>query len=88
MIAALAALRLPGKGQWIRFPIPAVSGGSTQLHVGPDKSPYQIKMEIPGKTMVAVIRERYTGAKFFFDRQNGWGTESWNPIVRLGPQPG
>eukprot|EP00959_Pyramimonas_sp_CCMP1952_P013860 293147-Pyramimonas_sp.AAC.1 len=44
--AALSALRLPGKGQWMRFPIPAASGGSTQLHIGPDKNPYEIKMEI------------------------------------------
>ncbi|CAK0790781.1 unnamed protein product [Prorocentrum cordatum] len=49
--AALSALRLPGKGQWMRFPIPAASGGSTQLHIGPDKNPFQVKMEITGRVL-------------------------------------
>eukprot|EP00959_Pyramimonas_sp_CCMP1952_P299235 6258895-Pyramimonas_sp.AAC.1 len=26
--------------------------------------------------------------KFFFDRQNGWLSENWNPVLRLEPQPG
>eukprot|EP00959_Pyramimonas_sp_CCMP1952_P029175 612032-Pyramimonas_sp.AAC.1 len=45
-------------------------------------------MEITGKRMVAALRDEFKDAKFFFDRQNGWITESWNPIVRIEPQPG
>ncbi|CAK0903916.1 unnamed protein product [Prorocentrum cordatum] len=87
-VQALGALRLPGKGNWMRFPVPGASGGSTQLHVGADKNPFQIKREIAGKKITAVLREKYPDAKLFFDRQNGWISESWNPILRLEPQPG
>eukprot|EP00959_Pyramimonas_sp_CCMP1952_P005036 105826-Pyramimonas_sp.AAC.1 len=70
----------------MRFPVPAASGGSTQLHIGPDKSPYQIKLETAGNT--SVLREEHPQCKFFFDRQNGWLSENWNPVLRLEPQPG
>eukprot|EP00959_Pyramimonas_sp_CCMP1952_P230009 4808546-Pyramimonas_sp.AAC.1 len=72
----------------MRFPVPAASGGSTQLHVGADKNPFQIKREIAGKKIAAILREKYPDAKLFFDRQNGWISESWNPFLRLDPQPG
>ncbi|CAK0789660.1 unnamed protein product, partial [Prorocentrum cordatum] len=84
---ALAALRL-GQGQWMRFPVPAASGGSTQLRSGPDKSPHQIKLEIAGKKVTNVLRQEHPQCKFFFDRHNGWLSENWNPVLRLEPQPG
>eukprot|EP00959_Pyramimonas_sp_CCMP1952_P215209 4502998-Pyramimonas_sp.AAC.1 len=37
--------------------MPAASGGSAQLHAGPDKNPHQIKLEIVGEKMVSVLRE-------------------------------
>ncbi|CAK0823128.1 unnamed protein product, partial [Prorocentrum cordatum] len=61
---------LKNKDGLVCFPVPTVEGLSMQLHVGPDKSPCQIRTKIQGKRFLASPRETLPEGKFF-DRGSG-----------------
>ncbi|CAK0807904.1 unnamed protein product [Prorocentrum cordatum] len=58
----LGAQRL-GPGQWKRFETTAADGQSTALHIGPDKNPRHIRMEMQGAQVKASVLKLPSGLR-------------------------
>ena len=64
------------------------AGGDVPLHVGLDKIPRQIKLEMQARRIRKELSEKYTMHKWFVDRDRGWISAGWEPIFQLDPKHG
>ena len=71
------------------FTVAVASGRETlELHLGPDKSPYQIKLEMQGRRLRKLLADQWPDRRFFLDRDRGTISDGWDLLCRLEPAPG
>jgi len=84
---ALSLLRPQRPGEeWMRFYAPAISGSRSEVFVGTDKNPCQIKRELALKAAKRLFESRFQGKRFFVDKLRGTVSVNWRQLVEITPQ--
>ncbi|CAK0850757.1 unnamed protein product, partial [Prorocentrum cordatum] len=82
----LGALRTDGT--WKEFTVEVPGSPRCRIHLGPDKSPRQIRCEILLRRARTIIAERHPNLRLFTDRERATLSIGWDRIMRVEVHPG
>ena len=70
-------------GAWRKFSRITPADRDTEIFIGPDKSPKQIKMEMEGNKLLQVFKEKCPTLKPYLLRAEGVISVGWVPILNI-----
>ncbi|CAK0788059.1 unnamed protein product [Prorocentrum cordatum] len=82
----LGSLRVDGT--WKEFTVEVPGSPRCRIHLGPDKSPRQIRCEILLRRARTIIAERHPNLRLFTDRERATLSVGWDRIMRAEAHPG
>ena len=76
-------------GEWRELVAKTPDGAESKMYVDVDKSKKQIKMEMMGRRLRKVLKEKFPARDFFNRRRDGTVSTDWTPLARVvvvGPE--